>query len=93
MVPRAFEEVLTVVVDRREFGLEVDLAMSYVEVFGQEMFDLLREGAPVGQSRVAGQRYVLDGGCSESVDSLDKVGRPLLRVHYILLFLTATTSL
>mmetsp|Transcript_12290 Transcript_12290/g.22091 ORF Transcript_12290/g.22091 Transcript_12290/m.22091 type:complete len:650 (-) Transcript_12290:94-2043(-) len=79
MVPRAFEEVLTAVVDRREFGLEVNLAMSYVEVFGQEMFDLLREGAPVGQSRVAGQRYVLDGGCSESVDSLDKVDELLLR--------------
>jgi hypothetical protein len=39
----------------------VPVQVSFVEVFGHEVNDLLRERAGVGRSRVAGQRYVLDG--------------------------------
>ena len=56
----------------RRKGLEVLLSASYVELFGSEVSDLLREGRVVGQDRSGryagvratdrvGHRYVLDG--------------------------------
>lgn len=83
VVPRAFEEVLGALAARRANGVLAELAVSYVEVFGQEVFDLLRGGQRVGQSRVAGQRYVLDGGCEAPVDSLQQASRS--RTHGMLL--------
>ena len=37
------------------------VTLSYVELYGNEVTDLLRGGKKVGQSRVAADRYVLDG--------------------------------
>lgn len=80
IVPRACEEVLQCISDRRSRGLEVHLGMSYIEVFGSEVSDLLREGQVVGQghdgrySQVratdrVGHRYVLDGQTEWKVES------------------------
>jgi len=62
--------------------------MSYVEVFGSEVSDLLREGRVVGQDRDGryanvratdrvGHRYVLDGHTDFSVESWEDVQRLL----------------
>jgi len=62
--------------------------MSYVEVFGSEISDLLREGRVVGQDRDGryadvratdrvGHRYVLDGHTEISVESWEEVQRLL----------------
>jgi len=90
IVPRACAEVLSMMQGWRARGLEVQLGVSYVELFGNEVSDLLREGRVVGQGvegrysavratdRV-GHRYVLDGHTQLSVESLAEIDE-LLRV-------------
>jgi kinesin family protein 5 len=53
------------------------LAASYVEVYGQDVFDLLAGGARVGQSRVASRRYVADGDASVDVRTAEDIARVL----------------
>ncbi len=54
-------------------GIGWRLAVTYVEVYGQDVYDLLKQGQVVGQSRVAGQRYVLDGQTEWPVTSLAEI--------------------
>jgi len=80
IVPRACQEVLQAMETRsRDLEITSSLSISYIEVFGSEMFDLLKEGELVGQSRVAGQRYVLDGGAAEEVCNMTEVRKLLAR--------------
>mmetsp|Transcript_35521 Transcript_35521/g.81347 ORF Transcript_35521/g.81347 Transcript_35521/m.81347 type:complete len:762 (+) Transcript_35521:60-2345(+) len=69
VVTRVAAEVLTAVEARRAAGFEVNLGASYVEVFGNEVSNLL--GAQIGQNRGhnqrMGHRYVLEGQCEEAV--------------------------
>ena len=44
VVPRACEEVLAAVACRTAQGIECELAVSYVEIYNNEVRDLLREG-------------------------------------------------
>eukprot|EP00438_Fugacium_kawagutii_P010196 Skav234228 [mRNA] locus=scaffold1464:247723:254034:+ [translate_table: standard] len=75
-------EVLEAVDHWRQRGLEVRLSASYVELFGSEVSDLLREGHVVGQNREGrysavratdrvGHRYVLDGHTEWHIQSLE----------------------
>lgn len=84
IVPRACEEIFQVLHDRRNNGMDVKLGISYVEVFGSEVSDLLKEGKVVGQGQEGrysevratdrvGHRYVLDGHVECVVDSLAAV--------------------
>ncbi|CAE8622587.1 unnamed protein product, partial [Polarella glacialis] len=84
LVPRTCAEVLAAVQGWRERGLEANLGASYVELFGSEVSDLLREGNVVGQGRDGrytavratdrvGHRYVLDGHTECQVQSLREV--------------------
>ena len=61
LVPRACAEVFKAVADRQKLGITSTLAVTYIEIFGDFVSDLLRNGARVGQSQVASQRYVLSG--------------------------------
>lgn len=61
LVPRVCERVLNVMSHRRRLGIQSSLAISMVEIYGNEVTDLLREGQSVGQSRVAGQRSAARG--------------------------------
>jgi len=64
VVPRACAEVFEAIKDRKtrlSVSVQASLSVSYIEVFGDELSDLLRDGAPCGRSRAAAQRYVLDG--------------------------------
>ena len=70
----ACREVLEAVKKREESdGIKWRLAVTYVEVYGQDVYDLLKEGQVVGQSRVAGQRYVLDGQTEWPVNSWGEI--------------------
>ena len=73
VIPRACEEVLLAAAARSAMGITSAVSVSYVEVFGQDMTDLLRGGQRVGQSRVAGQRYVLDGHAEQPVAGMHDV--------------------
>ncbi|EEH54826.1 uncharacterized protein MICPUCDRAFT_4313, partial [Micromonas pusilla CCMP1545] len=77
IVPRACEEVFDALRKREALGIRSKASVSYVEVYGQEVSNLLKQGAAVGQSRVAGQRYVLDGRAEETVFSMSDVERLL----------------
>ena len=58
-------------------GLRTTVSVSYVEVFGAEVTDLLREGARVGHSKVSAQRFVMAGEARVPVASLADVERCL----------------
>ena len=77
IVPRACEEVFDALRKREALGIRSKASVSYVEVYGQEVSNLLKQGAAVGQSRVARQRYVLDGRAEETVFSMSDVERLL----------------
>lgn len=90
LVPRTCAEVLGAVQHWRDAGLEVSLGASYVELYGSDISDLLKEGQTVGQGvagRYAhvratdrvGHRYVLDGHTEVPVNSLEEV-EEILRV-------------
>lgn len=71
LVPRVGSEVIKGVEARRSAGFEVSLGASYVEVFGNDVSNLL--GGPIGANRAAnqrmGHRYILEGQCEEPVPS------------------------
>jgi kinesin family protein 5 len=69
LVPRIADEILAALDTRRKVGVEVTLGTSYVEVFGNDVTNLL--GGAIGKNRGQSQRmahkYVLDGKCEETV--------------------------
>lgn len=60
----------------RNKHINSSLGLSCIEVYGQEINDLLNEGEAVGQSKVAASQYVLQG---ESMVCLMHSWYPLLR--------------
>ena len=73
IVPRACEEVFSAVEQRQKKGITTKLSCSYVEIYGGEVSDLLREGKRVGHNKVSAQKYVLDKRCAVPISSLDEV--------------------
>mmetsp|Transcript_102439 Transcript_102439/g.181616 ORF Transcript_102439/g.181616 Transcript_102439/m.181616 type:complete len:780 (+) Transcript_102439:89-2428(+) len=69
LVPRIADEVLSAMAVRCAAGFEVSLGASYVEIFGNDVNNLV--GGPIGANRGEnqrmGHRYVLDGQCEEPV--------------------------
>jgi len=73
LVPRACEEVLTAIGNRSELGLVSEISVSYVEIYGETISDLLKHGARCGNSKVAAQQYVLGGAAETPVYSMDDI--------------------
>lgn len=76
IVPRACFEVFQAISYRRKklnFSIDSSLNITYVEVFGDTVLDLLRKGSPCGHSRVSAQRFVLDGSSEVPVNSFAEV--------------------
>lgn len=75
IIPRAYQEIFQELTYRKE-NVKVDIhasvSMSYVEIYGETVSDLLRERAPCGHSRVAAQRYVLDGAAEKRVATFEE---------------------
>mmetsp|Transcript_9644 Transcript_9644/g.13990 ORF Transcript_9644/g.13990 Transcript_9644/m.13990 type:complete len:613 (+) Transcript_9644:252-2090(+) len=73
IVPRVCLEVFEAIEFRKKhlnIDIEASVTASYIEVYGSEVIDLLKNGAQCGQSRVAAQRYVLDGSAEVPITSL-----------------------
>lgn len=78
IIPRACEEILQAIEQRRvQNQIESELKISYVEIYGDHVSDLLRNGARCGQSKVASQRYVLNGAAAQVVNTLEDVQQVL----------------
>lgn len=74
IIPRACVEILSAMIQReRTLKISSKLCVSYVEIFGDQIFDLLKGGAPCGQSKVAAQRYVLSGAAEQEVANLHDI--------------------
>ena len=74
IVPRACEEIFNAIeARRRENGIEAEVSVSYVEVFGDEVSDLLKHGARCGHSKVAAQQYVLSGAAERVIHTMKDV--------------------
>lgn len=59
---RACTEIFEAINKRRRINnIEAEVSISYVEVFGDRISDLLRNGERCGQSKAAGHQYVLQG--------------------------------
>jgi len=70
LVTRIATDVLKAMESRRSLGFEILLGASYVEVFGNDVTNLLggEIGAHRGQAQRMAHRYVLEGKCEETVD-------------------------
>lgn len=75
IVPRACQEIISAIShpSRRAMGVESTIGVSYVEIFGDYVSDLLSYGARCGQSKVASQRFVLSGAAEHKVNDLNDV--------------------
>jgi len=73
IVPRAAAEVLVAVAEQRRLGIDAQVSVSYVEVFGDEVTDLLQAGKRCGHSKVAAQRYVLSGATGLAVSTVEEL--------------------
>jgi hypothetical protein len=81
LVPRAVNEIFDALEYRKShlsLNIDAKVSLSYIEIYGDEISDLLKKGATCGQSRVAAQRYVLDGSSEVPVESLYKTLHLLL---------------
>ena len=76
IVQRSCWEVIQAMEYRKKhMNLELDchLRITYVEIFGDTVLDLLRKGVACGHSRVSAQRYVLDGSSEVPVSSFHDI--------------------
>jgi kinesin family member 5 len=80
IVPRACEEILEAVKEKLTKGyLETALAVSYVEVYGDQVTDLLKHGQRCGHSKASAQRFVLVGAAEQPVSSMADLEDALTR--------------
>ncbi|EED92879.1 kinesin motor protein-like protein, partial [Thalassiosira pseudonana CCMP1335] len=80
IVPRACSEIMDAIRYRKEalnLDLECTVSVSFVEVYGNDILDLLKRGSRCGQSKVSAQRSVLDGSAEVTVNDVNDVMRLL----------------
>jgi kinesin family protein 5 len=74
IIPRTCAEILTAIEKRRNsFTIDSQMSVSYVEIFGDSIFDLLKNGEKCGHSKVSAQRYVLQGAAEQSIHDLNDI--------------------
>ena len=80
IVPRACQEILHALNSRSAGAvpaMEHTLRVSYVEIYGDTITDLLKNGARCGHSKVAAQRFVLNGAAEEDIFTMNDVEKVL----------------
>lgn len=76
IVPLACSDVMSAVRFRKEslnIDIECTISISFVEIFGNEVLDLIGRGRRCGASKVSAQRCVLDGNVEVTVESIQHV--------------------
>jgi len=68
IVPRACSDVLTALAARRAQGVSAVLRVSYVEIYGEQVTNLLNDNATVGQWQGVAHRAVFGGDCAVEVE-------------------------
>jgi hypothetical protein len=74
IIPRACEEILTAMLKRKRVnGIDAILSISYVEIHGDYILDLLKVGQRCTCSKASSQRYVLNGAVEQQVESMKDI--------------------
>ena len=74
VVPRCCREIFAALAERRrDQHIGASVALSMVEIYGNEVSDLLNEGKPVAQNQAAAVKTVLEGRVECSVATLEHV--------------------
>ena len=79
IVPRACSDVLQALQVRRARGVMATLRISYVEIYGENVTDLLNENATVGQWQGVAHRAVFGGAVGIEVKDAQHLQELLLR--------------
>lgn len=79
IVPRACSDVLRVIQMRRAQGVTAVLRVSYVEIYGESVTDLLNENVTVGQWQGVAHRAVFGGDCAIEVQDGAHLRKLLLK--------------
>lgn len=78
IVPQACSEIMSAVHSRKKLlnlDIECTVSVSFVEIFGNDILDLLGQGRRCGTSKVSAQRRILDGNVEVPVESLEHIMR------------------
>jgi len=81
IVPRACKEIFETLSYRKtnlDLKIESSLAVSYIEVYGSQICDLLQRGSPCCPNKAASQRFVLSGAAEVPVNDVTDVVKSLL---------------
>jgi kinesin family member 5 len=73
LVYRACDAIIHAIDSRRSLGIEAELFVSYVEIYGDTVSDLLRNGQRCGHSKTASHQYVLSGAAEREVHVMDDI--------------------
>ncbi|KAJ1480827.1 P-loop containing nucleoside triphosphate hydrolase protein, partial [Baffinella frigidus] len=79
IVPRACSEVMAALEQRTTRGFAANLSVSYVEIYGEQVTDLLMEGAQVGLWHGVAHHAVYTGNCAQKVETVDQLRALLLK--------------
>jgi kinesin family member 5 len=77
LVFRACEAILNATQARTSLGIVSTVTVSYVEVYGDSVSDLLRYGQRCGHSKAASQQYVLSGSAEVPIVDMADIVRIL----------------
>lgn len=79
IVPRACEEIFRIISMRTRLNLKfrIEVKITYIEVFGNQISDLLQNGSPCASNSAASQRFVLSGASEVQVKDINDVNRLL----------------
>jgi kinesin family protein 5 len=72
IIPRTMHDILHIIHLRKHL-IDARIYVSYVEIFGENVIDLLRGGVHVGHSKVAASRYVLSGAAEKEIKTTSDV--------------------
>ena len=73
LVYRACDAILQAISFRRSLGIEADIFVSYVEIYGDTITDLLKHGQRCGHSKTAAHQFVLSGAAEVQVFVMDDI--------------------
>lgn len=79
IIIRACKEILHACELREKYGIHAEVYISFVEIFGTSITDLLRNGEACGHSRVASHQYVLSGASEMKIHNIHDIVAYLIK--------------
>mmetsp|Transcript_42309 Transcript_42309/g.68160 ORF Transcript_42309/g.68160 Transcript_42309/m.68160 type:complete len:647 (-) Transcript_42309:287-2227(-) len=70
VVHRACEHIMAKIHQRNKYGCQAKVGISYVEVYGEEVTNLLKSGELVSRNKAAAREYVMQGQAEAKVEDL-----------------------